>query len=103
MVRVVLGAIHATMTVDMTADTTVGTTEAAMIAMTTGTTTDHTGNYLHLFSPADDKLDMFSKLAVFLYVMPSEVNCVCFQEALPVPVLQRGLQVSVQIAVLFSP
>lgn len=39
-VLVVPGAIHATTTADMTVDM----IEAAMIAMTTGTTTDHTGN-----------------------------------------------------------
>lgn len=42
-VPVVLGAIHVTTTVD----TIVDTTEAAMIAMTTGTTTDHTGDLHH--------------------------------------------------------
>lgn len=40
----VLDATHVTTTVDTTADT----TEVAMIAMTTGTTTDHTeGDLLH--------------------------------------------------------
>ncbi|PWA31509.1 hypothetical protein CCH79_00002857 [Gambusia affinis] len=42
-VLVVPGAIHATTTADMTVDM----IEAAMIAMTTGTTTDHTGEDLH--------------------------------------------------------
>lgn len=42
-VPVVLDAIHVTLTEGMTADT----IEAAMIAMTTGNTTDHTEEGLH--------------------------------------------------------
>ncbi len=88
-VRAVHDAIHVTTTADMIADT----TEAATIAMTTGTTTDHTGDYLSLS-------------AVILRIRSvgkKTINFVLFQKAISITILQRGLQVSVQIAVLFSP
>ena len=48
-VQVVLDATHVTTTADTIADT----TEVAMIAMTTGTTTDHTGDCVNLFCDPD--------------------------------------------------
>ena len=53
-VQALLGAIHATMTADTTADPTEDTTvdptedttvDLTEVAMTTGTTNDHTGDY----------------------------------------------------------
>jgi len=89
-VQVVLDAILGilgTMTVDMTAGTTVDTIEVAVNAMTTGTTTDHTGEYVRfsMVVPQNDnkKLIVLKKyIPIFFYTL---LKCVHFMFICLVP------------------